>query len=57
VRDGNRSDSVETPGRLKSVWPFGGEGYPFNAGHSAASMTYRNSLTALSGHGQRVKLR
>jgi hypothetical protein len=25
VRDGNRSDSVETPGRLKSVWPFGGE--------------------------------
>jgi hypothetical protein len=32
-------------------------GYPFNAGHSAASMTYRNSLTALSGHGQRVKLR
>jgi transposase-like protein len=32
-------------------------GYPFNAGHSAASMTYRDSLTALSGHGQLVKLR
>jgi Transposase IS66 family len=32
-------------------------GYPFNAGHSAASMTYRESLTALSGHGQLVKLR
>jgi predicted AAA+ superfamily ATPase len=32
-------------------------GYPFNAGHSAASITYRESLTALSGHGQLVKLR
>jgi hypothetical protein len=27
-------------------------GYPFNAGHSATSITYRDGLTALSGQGQ-----
>ena len=28
------------------------EGYPFNAGHAASSMTCREGLTTLSGHGQ-----
>jgi hypothetical protein len=32
-------------------------GYPFNAGHSATSITYRDGLTTLPGHGQRVDLR
>ena len=27
-------------------------GYPFNAGHAAPSMTCREGLTTLPGHGQ-----
>ena len=32
-------------------------GYPFKAGHSAASTTYRDGLTTLPGHRQLVNLR
>lgn len=31
-------------------------GHPFNAGHPGPSMTCRDGLTALPGHGQRIDL-
>jgi hypothetical protein len=31
-------------------------GHPFNAGHPASSITCREGLTTLPGHGQRVDL-
>jgi hypothetical protein len=32
-------------------------GHPFNAGHPAPSMTCRDGLTVLPGHGQLIDLR
>jgi hypothetical protein len=32
-------------------------GYPFSPGHFESSITYRDGLTALPGHGQLVDMR
>ena len=44
-------------GCQKPLWVvFGMSGYQFKPGHAALSMTCREDLTALPGHGQLVNL-
>lgn len=37
--------------------PYPQGGYPFSPGHYVTSITYRESLMALPGQGQRIDLR
>ena len=44
--------TLPSPYELATENLFEELGYPFNAGHAAPSMTCREGLTTLPGHGQ-----